>query len=83
MKVKTHSSFYLPINLSSLPSLMNQNYKLDVFKGITFGIMLAMCLYNLFIFFLVRDRLYLYYCIYVLAGIWTYSHLNGLWYFTW
>ncbi len=83
MKVKTHSSFYLPVNVSSLPSLKNMSYKLDVFKGLTLGIMLAMLLYNLFIFFLVKDRLYLYYCLYVLATIWTFSHINGLWFFAW
>lgn len=61
MKVKTHSSFYFPVNLSAFPPLMDTNYKLDVFKGLTLGMMLAMCFYNLFIYFIVRDRLYLYY----------------------
>ncbi len=83
MSVRTHSSFYLPVTLSSLPHLMDFTYKRDVFKGLVLGIMLAMCLYNLFIFFIVRDRLYLYYCLYVVAGLWTYSHLNGLWFFVW
>lgn len=83
MKVKTHSSFYFPVNLSAFPPLMDTNYKLDVFKGLTLGMMLAMCFYNLFIYFIVRDRLYLYYCFYVVAGIWSYSHLNGLWFFVW
>ncbi len=83
IKVKTLSSFYLPINLSTLPPLMDMTYKRDIFKGLTLGIFLAMFLYNLFIYFLVRDRLYLYYCLYVVAGIWTYSHLNGLWFFVW
>jgi two-component system, NtrC family, sensor kinase len=83
MKVKTHSSFYFPVNLSTLPPLMDSNYKRDVFKGVTLGIFLAMCLYNLFIYFLVKDPLYLYYCLYVVAGIYTYSHLNGLWFFAW
>jgi two-component system, NtrC family, sensor kinase len=83
MKVKTHSSFYFPVNVSALPPLMDASYKRDVFKGVTLGIMLAMLFYNLFVFFLVRDNLYLYYCFYVVAGIYTYSHLNGLWFFTW
>jgi two-component system, NtrC family, sensor kinase len=83
IKAKTHSSFYFPVSLSTFPSLMDKNYKLDIFKGLTLGIMLAMLFYNLFIFFIVRDRLYLLYCLYVVAGIWTYSHLNGLWYFVW
>ena len=83
MKVKTHSSFYFPVNVSALAPLMDVTYKHDVFKGVTLGIMLAMLFYNLFVYFLVRDSLYLYYCFYVVAGIYTYSHLNGLWFFTW
>ncbi len=83
MKVKTHSSFYFPVSLSALPPLADFNYSRDVFKGLTLGIFLAMCFYNLFIFFSVRDYLYLYYCLYVLIGVWTYAHLNGLWFFAW
>jgi signal transduction histidine kinase len=83
MKVKTHSSFYFPVSLSALPPLVDLNYKRDIFKGLTLGIFMAMCLYNLFIYFIVKDNLYLYYCFYVVAGIYTYSHLNGLWFFAW
>ncbi len=83
LKVKTHSSFYFPVNLSALPPLMDSTYKRDVFKGVSLGIMLAMLFYNLFVYFLVKDRLYLFYCFYVVAGIYTYTHLNGLWFFTW
>ena len=83
MKVKTHSSFYFPVTLSAFPPLVDKSYKLDVFKGLTLGMMLAMCFYNLFIYFIVRERLYLFYCFYVVAGIWTYSHLNGVWFFVW
>ena len=83
MKVKSHSSFYLPVTVSSSPPLIDLNYKRDVFKGLTLGIMLAMGFYNLFIYFIVRDRLYLLYCLYVLGTIWTFSHINGLWFFAW
>jgi signal transduction histidine kinase len=83
IKAKTYSSFYFPTNLGSLPALMNAAYKKDVFNGIVLGILLAMCFYNLFIFFIVKDRLYLLYCLYVVMGMWTYTHLNGLWFFAW
>lgn len=83
IKANTHSGFYFPVKLATMRSLMNQSYILDVFKGFVVGIMLALFLYNLFIFFTVRDPLYILYCLYVLAGLWTFTHLNGLWYFVW
>jgi two-component system, NtrC family, sensor kinase len=78
IKIKSVYSLQFPLVLSRLEPLNYYYYKRDVINGLGMGILLAMALYNLFIFFLVKDRLYLYYCLYVLTSIWTIAHLNGL-----
>jgi two-component system, NtrC family, sensor kinase len=78
VKIKSHFSLQLPLVLSRLEPLNHHYYKLDVKNGLCIGILIAMALYNLFIFFLVKDRLYLYYCLYILTTLWTIGHLTGL-----
>ncbi|MBI5636900.1 MAG: response regulator [Nitrospinae bacterium] len=46
--------------------------------GLYFGALLVMCLYNLFIYFSVRDTVYLIYVTYILLAGLTYFGLNGL-----
>jgi two-component system, NtrC family, sensor kinase len=83
VKMQSHFSLQLPLVLSSLEPLNYHYYKLDAKNGLCMGILIAMALYNLFIFFLVRDRLYLYYCLYVLTSLWTMGHLTGLGLLVW
>ncbi len=81
INVKTNTGFCFPVTISNAVALVNVNHKYDVLKGLGTGILLAMALYNLFIFFSLKDRLYLYYCIYVFVSIWTTAHINGIWFF--
>jgi two-component system, NtrC family, sensor kinase len=78
VKIQSDFSLQLPLVLSRLAPMSYHYYKLDVKNGLCIGILLAMALYNLFIFFLVKDRLYLYYCLYILTSLWTMAHLSGL-----
>jgi two-component system, NtrC family, sensor kinase len=78
VKIRSDFSLQLPLVLSRLAPMSYHYYKLDVKNGLCIGILLAMALYNLFIFFLVKDRLYLYYCLYILTSLWTMAHLSGL-----
>ncbi|MBX7240181.1 MAG: GHKL domain-containing protein [Bacteroidia bacterium] len=80
IKMESRYSLRLPLTLSLIAPLNDIYHKRDVINGLCLGILLAMALYNLFIFFFIRDRLYLYYCLYVLSGILVFSHINGLWY---
>jgi two-component system, NtrC family, sensor kinase len=54
---------------------------MDLFSGCCIGIALAMAFYNLFIFFSVKDTLYIYYFAYVACSIWVIAQLNGVWEF--
>jgi two-component system, NtrC family, sensor kinase len=78
VKLKSNYSLQLPLVLDRIEPLNYYYYKIDAKNGLCLGILLSMALYNLFIFFLVKDRLYLYYCLYVLASLWTMGHLTGL-----
>ena len=78
VKIRSDFSLQLPLVLSRLAPLSFHYYKLDVKNGLCLGILMAMALYNLFIFYLVKDRLYLYYCLYILTSLWTMAHLSGL-----
>jgi len=48
------------------------------YLGLYFGIMLIMALYNLFLFFTVHDRSYLYYVLYVINLVFTMFIFDGL-----
>ncbi len=83
VKVESRFVLLLPLVLARLEHLEAHYHPRDVINGLGMGILIAMALYNLFIFFSVKDRLYLYYCIYVLASLWVIGHLNGLGWLIW
>lgn len=66
LKIKSTKQIILPITVSQ-PTALWQNISLEnLISGIYLGVVLIMVLYNLFIFFSVEDRSYLYYVLYVL-----------------
>jgi len=70
LKIKSTKQIILPITVNQSTALW-QNISLEnMISGIYLGVVLIMVLYNLFIFFSVEDRSYLYYVLYVLfAGL--------------
>jgi two-component system, NtrC family, sensor kinase len=81
IKAKSHSSFYFPVTISTLKTLVDTKNRQDIFVSLLVGILMAMFLFNLFIFFLVKERVYLLYCLNVLTSAYSYSHSVGLWYY--
>ena len=55
----------IPLFLWNQNGFTSENIRLTITHGIYFGILAVMVLYNLFIFFSVRDRSYLYYVLYL------------------
>ncbi|MBI3521156.1 MAG: ATPase [Bacteroidetes bacterium] len=85
LKVRCREQLTLPLNLSSPTLMLNSLSRKDLLFGIYFGIMLAMFFYNAFIFFTTKDKIYLYYIIYILFVGLTQSCFQGytfqfLWY---
>ncbi|MDB4926704.1 7TM diverse intracellular signaling domain-containing protein [Mucilaginibacter sp.] len=77
LRAKSTEQIILPITINQPESLW-QNLSLEnLIIGIYLGVVLIMVLYNLFIFFSVRDSSYLYYVIYVLFVGFTQIGIKG------
>jgi signal transduction histidine kinase len=57
----------MPIFLGSADHVNDSNMVKNIFFGVFFGIILVMFFYNLFVYFSVKDPIYLYYVIYILV----------------
>ncbi|WP_026897351.1 sensor histidine kinase [Daejeonella oryzae] len=77
LKIKSYKQILAPITLENPQSILNEISKTDTLAGIYFGIMLAMLLYNLFIYFSVRDSSYLVYVNYIFWVTLTQAALLG------
>jgi signal transduction histidine kinase len=77
LKVRSGEQIILPITIGTQQFVFENNLSKDILFGIYFGVILAMFLYNLFIYFIVRDRTYLYYVTYVLFISLTQAGLQG------
>lgn len=62
IEASTANDFYLPLSISSSNAIINEIHQKDVFDGFISGILLALALYNLFLFFSIREEEYLYLC---------------------
>ena len=77
IKVKSSEAIQLPIKIGS-PHVFNDQVKSrDILSGIYFGIMLVMILYNLFIYFTVKDKSYISYVVYIILILLTQTTLQG------
>jgi len=65
MRFESMEQLSLPISIGKPEIVLTNNYRTDIFAGIYFGIMLVMFFYNLFIYFSVRDKSYLFYVLYI------------------
>jgi len=76
-KVKSVEQMLVPVEVGSVLTIFKENLRKDIIFGIYFGIIIAMFLYNLFIYFTIRDKSYLYYVTYVLFIALTQAALQG------
>ncbi|HWZ35563.1 MAG TPA: 7TM diverse intracellular signaling domain-containing protein, partial [Mucilaginibacter sp.] len=65
LRVKSAEQLILPISVNEPDALWQALNREDLLSGLFIGAILIMFLYNLFIYFSVRDKSYLYYVIYV------------------
>jgi PAS domain S-box-containing protein len=65
LKVRNSSSFIIPLYLLSYESFAEKVAIEEFAYGLFYGCMLVMMLYNLFVYFSVRDVSYLYYVLYI------------------
>ena len=63
IRVRTESSYQLGMTISKEEKFYNRVTKEEIFYGIIYGIFLVMALYNLFVFFTLKDWNYVWYAL--------------------
>lgn len=77
LKVSSTSPLLLPMSTGTSLAISDSDKYKDIFWGMYIGLMLAMLLYNAFVFITTRDNSYLYYIAYVLAVLLAQITLSG------
>lgn len=77
IKISSNSLIILPIDLSTIQKTAERLSLKDLLSGFYFGVMVVMLVYNLFIYFTIKDKSYLYYSFYVITVAFTQAVLNG------
>jgi two-component system NtrC family sensor kinase len=89
LKINSQKQIIVPLQVATETQLLSATSASDALSGLYLGIMLAMILYNLFVYFSVRDRHYLYYCHYIFwvaltqATLMGFAHMLGVLEHTW
>lgn len=84
MKLKSGEQIMLPLSVGPTQEVLLSASSLDLASGLYFGIVLVMLLYNLFIYFSVKDKSYLFYVVYIMFVGLTQASDNGYTYkFLW
>ncbi|HEY0750624.1 MAG TPA: 7TM diverse intracellular signaling domain-containing protein, partial [Chitinophagaceae bacterium] len=65
IKFQTNSGTESPLSVYNLNAWIEKEHQILILDGIYLGIMIIMILYNLFIYFAIRDKSYLLYVLYV------------------
>lgn len=77
-KLKSQGSLQLPITIWKNKNFYSADKTRSLVFGIYYGIMIAMVLYNLFLFVKVREKSYIYYVLWVLAMVIIMAGFNGI-----
>lgn len=80
MRFQSEGALLIPLTLYSWEVFALKDREEQIAFGHFFGVILVMAFYNLFIYFTVRDRSYLYYVLYIFgfgmifSGMWGFTH---------
>jgi serine phosphatase RsbU (regulator of sigma subunit) len=77
LKVNTDSSIQVPLYLFAPAAFHRDSLTAEILFGVFYGILSIMLLYNLFLFFALRQPSYIFYCLYILIYLLAQSSLNG------
>jgi len=77
LRVKSDQPLFFPLRVGLLSDFVAYEHSLDFLQGIYFGFMLLIFLYNLFLYFSTRERIYLYYIAYVVSITWFMASVFG------
>lgn len=77
VKFISNNQGLLPIRVGKEKKILEEALTRYLISGLYFGIILTLVLYNLFVFFIIRDREYIYYVLYILFVGLTQAIING------
>ena len=77
VRVRSSDNIQLPIYIGSEKVILESSHSKFLISGLYIGIMLSMLLYNIFIYFTVKDKSYLYYVGYIIFVILTQASIQG------
>ncbi len=77
LKIKSSAQLVFPVKIGTKQQVFTSSTNKELILGLYSGIILVMCLYNIFVYFSVRDRSYILYVIYILAVGLTQVTLQG------
>ena len=77
LKVQCKENMQVPIAIGTRISVMDKIVSINIASGIYFGIMIVMILYNLFVYFTLKDSSYIWYSFYIILILLTQTSLQG------
>jgi two-component system, sensor histidine kinase LadS len=77
LRIQSSTPIYIVLRAGTTQDFWEQQLLDSIFTGFFFGIMLVMMLYNLFLFVTNRDRVYIFYVLYVFFSVLFISFTNG------
>jgi two-component system NtrC family sensor kinase len=77
LRIASSDNIQVPIFVGSEKTILEDSNSKFLISGLYLGVMFSMLLYNLFIYFTVRDDSYLYYVVYLVLVILTQASIQG------
>ena len=77
-KIDSQSALNIEMNFLSQNEYLSQLNNANILYGIYYGAVLIMLLYNLILFFIIKEKVYLYYVSFHFVNLFTQLGLNGL-----
>ncbi|MEO0333018.1 MAG: 7TM diverse intracellular signaling domain-containing protein, partial [Bacteroidota bacterium] len=77
LMVRTQGTVQVPIKVRAQDTLLSTTTRSELIEGLFYGAMLLMVLYNLFLFFSLREKSYLFYCLFVTNNTFMLAGLQG------
>jgi two-component system, sensor histidine kinase LadS len=78
LRIHSQSSLVLPLRILSEQKFYNEKFQEYIVLFLYYGVLIVMALYNLFLYFSIRDRTYLYYTLFTAVLLVNTANLNGM-----
>ncbi|WKN44527.1 sensor histidine kinase [Tunicatimonas pelagia] len=77
LKVRTQGTTQIPLKIHAQDDMLSTIVRSELLEGLFYGAMLLMVMYNLFLFASLREKSYLFYCLFVAGNTFVLANLQG------